>query len=249
MSSIYVSRVVYTAVLRRFANYLLPGLIEPGKVRMQHLGNRRYAGAISGARPMGQEEVRLWNDLFSIQATLEEMAQAGSLMVVIGPREGGYRVNFDDATYGNSLDQADIREARFFVRPHAYMSGWSQRELYNAFMALDVYAQDSKGRWLLSAIPGTGGGGWRGSEVYSPHGFATSSLWFNTVLRPSAGNSFEGGDRIKRRDSAMFSCRINRRDDVDSMELPEDERLRFFFWQMGRFLAPWAWLHGRRALM
>lgn len=109
----------------------------------------------------------------------------------------------------------------------------SPGQLYNAFIAVDTFVQDRLGRWVVQQIPGTGNASWN-EPAYGIIRPVGADVWFNTSVKPDKPNTFEIS--VNRPDYVMTQCYINHPEELGSLKIPQDPRIKLFFWQLDRFL-------------
>lgn len=159
-----------------------------------------------------------------------------------GNRNKRFRVNLDQVIKA-PIEPFDAKEVQFLVKPHAHLGGrggmaGGRPALYNAFVGLDTYAQDKFGRWVVDVIagttPGVDGPSWGEGPVYSPYMPARSSVWFNTRVEETKPNKLEVGGEGQF--DMTFHCEIHHPEKLDELAIPDNDRLRFFFWQLEPFI-------------
>lgn len=173
----------------------------------------------------------------------EEHRSSFTQLSLQGERGRKFRVNLDE-TIQAPIQPFDAQETLFLVRPHAHLGGrggvdsGGRPALYNAFIGLDTYVQDRFGRWVIKPIagttPGVDGPSWVDGPAYSPYMPARSSVWFNTRIDEKKQNKLEVGGEGQF--DMTFQCEIHHPGELDELEIPDNGRLRFFFWQLDSFL-------------
>lgn len=61
------------------------------------------------------------------------------------------------------------------------------------------------------------------------------SVWFNTDIKEGKGNSLSITHDLPH--SLMLSARLNNPEEIDSIPVPNDPKLKLFFWQVSQFLS------------
>lgn len=180
----------------------------------------------------------------SLGTSFENETERSSLrqLSLRSDRNRKFRVNLDEVIK-TPIEPFDAREVQFLVKPHAHLGGrggmaGGRPALYNAFVGLHTYAQDKFGRWVLDVIagttPGVDGPSWGEGPVYSPYMPARSSVWFNTRLDENKSNKLEVGGEGQF--DMTFHCEIHHPEKLDELVIPDNDRLRFFFWQLEPFI-------------
>lgn len=125
-----------------------------------------------------------------------------------------------------------------YVRPKFHLGGQSTpgvRGLYNAFIELDTLLVNEEGLPVLDPIPGTvNGPSWAGGPVYSKFSPLSHSCWFNEKIKPEEPNSL--GINFHQDGGSMFKAELHHKDQISSMKIPEDQKLRLFFWQVNQYM-------------
>jgi hypothetical protein len=240
------------AVLRRFGPILHEAITNPRDTRAGKggVGNwKHYTGKLESYVALDPTEIVEWNRYYNIYETISKQAEQGSLFVDDGEKgayEKGYRLNLEKTVYDHKIKPAVSTDVDFYIDVHAYVGYNGPGKPYNAFILANVYAK-LYGKWLLSKIPGSGV--IRGTDsVYSPIRVAETGIWFNTSIEPEASNNL-AADRGNRADTSMHRAQIHDLSNTNSIVIPSDLRMHFFFWQIKRFMRPYAWFNFRRALM
>lgn len=248
-------------IIRRFAPILHKGITEAQTFFSKSIGNK-YAYAV----PMLEDEIELWNGLFGLESQVLEKAKKGLLFVpevtsddsrllpspekpkpsthskalrIKGSGGKQFRVNLDKVVWVPILP-FNPEGMKFFIKPRAHLGGrgraYGVGDLYNAFIAIDTYVQDSLGRWTVDQIPGTGVHSWDSGPVYSPLRPVGADVWFNTTIKPNRSNSLSIS--VDKPEYLMLHCDVHRRDELNRLQIPDDPRLKLFFWQLDRFMRP-----------
>jgi len=204
--------------------------------------DKTFEAAQKGRLFVPELEVR---DEESLTADYDSELERSSMeqLSLRGNRNRKFRVNLDEVIQA-PIEPFDAKETQFLVKPHAYLGGHGgmaagRPALYNAFVGLDTYAQDKFGRWVVDVIagttPGVDGPSWGSGPVYSPYMPARSSVWFNTSVDETKPNKLEvwGEGQF----DMMFHCEIHHPEDLDKLEIPDNARLKFFFWQLDPFIS------------
>lgn len=246
-------------ILSRFSPILHRGIAEANSFFMRSAGQK-----LTQAVPMTFEELNLWQknqqivdrtmqvantlyvpildiedqDLLERSDEGEFYSSSNKGLALRGGRGRKYRVNLDEVIHV-PIQPLEPRNLQFLIKPHAHLGGMGERNsLYNAFIGLDTFVLDEYNRWIVKAIPGTtpgvDGPNWGEGPVYSPYRPARSSVWFNTSVDTRKPNTLEvyGQGQF----DLMFHCEIHHPEQLSQLEIPGDERLRFFFWQLGAFI-------------
>lgn len=184
-------------------------------------------------------------DKESLGTSFENETERSSLkqLSLRGDRNRKFRVNLDEVIK-TPVEPFEAKEIQFLVKPHAHLGGGGgiaaggRPTLYNAFVGLHTYAQDKFGRWVVDVIagttPGVDGPSWGEGPVYSPYMPARSSVWFNTSVEENKPNKLEV--RGEGQFDMTFHCEIHHPEKIDELKIPDDDRLRFFFWQLEPFI-------------
>lgn len=225
-----------------------PRTSKPGKNQGGVANWRRYDNSLQNALFMKPVEVAEWNNHYGIEKLVSEKANGGFLYVDggISPKGHGFRLNLEETVYDHRILQIDSSKIKFYLMAHAYVGYHRPGQAYNAFIGLDLHAKQN-GKWVLEQIPGTGNASWN-SPVFSPMYIARASIWFNTSIKPELSNSVVADENRRPYDS-MHHGQIHVLETIDQIQVPNDPRLNFFFWQINRLMRPFAWLSLRRALM
>ncbi len=150
------------------------------------------------------------------------------------------QVNLDQVIYV-PIEPFNPEDMQIMIKPRVYFGGMGGRDqngkpaLYNAFIAIDLKVKDRRGRWAVDHIAGTGVHTWDSGPCYSPFQVAGADVWFNTRIDREKGNSLSIA--VDRPENLMMRARINDPATLRNISVPDDPRLRLFFWQLERFLS------------
>lgn len=235
-TKIFVSDSHVRAGLACFAPKLMRAIANPCPETTGFVGNPRYNHGdqltLSVVR-MTPTECVLWDEFFGLDATVGRSVQDGKLRVVNGT---GYElVKIDEGLQQARLAPFDNSARSYWIKPTAYI-GFSNGGIYNAFVSLDVYVKDAQGCWGVEKV----------NSIYHPSQIADTSVWFNTALAGDE-NSIQIMDT--RPNSLMLGAVVNTPHKLNMLVVPNDARLRFFFWQLYRLTVPRCWLLWRRGLL
>ena len=141
---------------------------------------------------------------------------------------------------------------KFYMRLRPYMStaSWATEDpLYNAVLRLDFLVTDNLGRIVVEDVwgsfPGKGRIGSIDSQgnfspllgeepVFHPYKAISMNLWFNTSIEEEEPNSLSITQDFSH--SLMLSAEIHDLASIETIEIPEDPKLKLFFWQVSRLL-------------
>lgn len=248
------------SILEKFSPVLHRGISEAGNFFGVGTDDK-----LASSVEMSWDELALWEGMFGVTDRVMGLSRAGSLYVPsMGENEKmlpGYesstvdqfskavdlrdkdpkarRVNLDEVVWV-PIEPFNPDGMRFMIKPRIYMGGHGgvdrrgKAALYNAFISIDIKAQDQYGRWVVDHIPGTGVHFWDSGPVYSPYRVAGADVWFNTRIDEEKENSLSIS--VDHPDYLMLHAEIHDPSALREVEVPDDQRLRLFFWQLERFL-------------
>ena len=253
-------------ILAKFSPILYRGFADAGKFSMRSAGQKladavpmrdeeidlwqKYHQVLDKTLSAAQKgklfvpEILVKDDE-SLATIQEDQQEVSSLKQLArrGHRNRKFRVNLDEVIKA-PIEPFEAKEVQFLVKPHAHLGGGGgiaaggRPALYNAFVGLHTYAQDRFGRWVVDVIagttPGVDGPSWGEGPVYSPYMPARSSVWFNTSVDENKPNKLEV--RGEGQFDMTFHCEIHHAEKIDELKIPDDDRLRFFFWQLEPFI-------------
>lgn len=253
-------------ILAKFSPILYRGFADAGKFSMRSAGQKltdavpmrneeidlwqKYHQVLDKTLSAAQKgklyvpEILVKDDE-SLTTIQEDQPEVSSLtqLALRGHRNRKFRVNLDEVIKV-PIEPFEAKEIQFLVKPHAHLGGGGgiaaggRPTLYNAFVGLHTYAQDKFGRWVVDVIagttPGVDGPSWGEGPVYSPYMPAKSSVWFNTRLDENKSNKLEVGGEGQF--DMTFHCEIHHPEKLDELVIPDNDKLRFFFWQLEPFI-------------
>lgn len=205
-------------------------------------------------RPMFGDELTLWDRHFNIQRKVEDGIASDSLQVasIIADEDSQATVDQSDTVETNlpefqhrlrvASDPLETSSVQYYLTPFAYFQGrymgdvmgvplaMGGKGLQRAFVTMEVLAQDDKGRWLISRIPGTD----PSSKLYGIHSVVSTGMRFNTSIEKRKPNLLEVDTGTPT--DLMITCRLNNLGEINELDIPSDPNLRLFFWQLNRFM-------------
>jgi len=257
------------SLLQRVFPILEKGVANAGKFFMASSEGADYA--------MQEDEIAYWNQAFNLTEVVLEDTRAGKLFVpdlsltndrmIEGegnPRvsdyqstalvpQGGRRVRINlNPGKGTKITEGYIypftpEGMTMTVKPKLHLGGQSYGEgLYNAFISLDFKVFNEYGLPVLDYIEGTGVASWMGLPVYSPYRPIDSSCWFNTTIDSNKPNGLEIS--IDKDRTLMVSAKLHQGDGISNLSIPDNDKVRLFFWQADRFVNRLQLIEGYKAL-
>ena len=207
-------------------------LLHRGIARASHFDAISYGETIREAVPMLVDEVSAWNKYFGIEGTVSELIKQGVLFTPNLTGQGNHEVRLDKAEWIKTPIAAfDPIGMRFMISPIAFFTG-AKREgdgLKDAALGLQVFAQDSQERWAISRATGT-----HETPIFAREAIVFALIDFNTTIQLGGQNSL----RVDFSDvtSLCISSHLHSLGTISKLQVPEDDRLRLFFGQLGRFI-------------
>ena len=228
--------------------------------------------------PIREDELAYWNQAFNLTNVVLEDTRAGKLFVPdlsIGKDrmiEGGsnppvsdyqstalvplggkrVRINLKPGK-GTEISEGYIYPFRpegmtLTIKPILHLSGrYDPRGLYNAFMSFKFKVFSEHGLPVLDMIDGTQRvANWMKPEVYSPYSPINTSCWFNTTIDPSKSNGL--GISIDKDRCLMINAQLHQGERISNLPIPENDKVKLFFWQANRFVNRLQLPEGNKAL-
>lgn len=244
-------------ILARFTPILYQGIAESDTFFA-----RSSSQTIHSAVLMTDEEVGRWDEEFGIrervsqdarrlfvpsmdQSDLEDLQRSAPINPLTGrtiadesapeaAEQERYRVNLNPAIFV-PLENFDPKDMQFLIRVQAHLGGqlYEKGSLYNAFIMLNTFVKDGKGKWAVKHIQRTGNASWN-RPAYGPYTAQSIGLWFNTKVEPEKQNELTV--RLNNGTNVMLGAEIHHPEQLDSLQIPQDREIRFFFWQLDKFV-------------
>lgn len=214
-------------ILARFGQLLHRGIAEAGNFEAIS-----YGATVGGFVPMLADELSAWNKYFGIENTVSSLAEQGRLFVPHVAGQGNYEVHLDEEQWIQTpIAPFDPTDTRFVISPTADFVGSHQGEegLHQASLGLEVYVQDSQGRWAVSRSAGTDE-----TPILGREAIVYTQIQFNTTVTPGGQNLL----RVVFTDATSLHVisYLHSLDAADKLQVPDDDRLRLFFGQLDRFI-------------
>lgn len=198
--------------------------------------SRSSAHEFKNVVPMTAPEVEAWMECFNVSGIIN--SEKLYIPTAETQEPNGYRINLEEVKWmriGNF--DYNLDRLQYYLQSYVYFGGHGNvpNQIYNAFLSLNVYAKDERGRWIVRQIPGTGNANWN-RPVFHPLCIASMGVWFNTNIDIERGNLIKVN--YDKPNGIMFGIEIHKLEDVQSMEVLDNDRLRLFFWQLNQRRLP-----------
>ncbi|MBI2021813.1 hypothetical protein HYS93_02960 [Candidatus Daviesbacteria bacterium] len=222
-----------------------------------------YGNKFSDAVPMLEDEIGLWDTHFGIKRSVAENIEAGKLFVpdavkgeepncdhgpFYSPRQvkgrETYKVNLDEGWAWVPVTPLKPEGVSYHIRPLAYFHGrlmgdldgmplvFGGEGLESAFISLGVMIQDEQGRWVHSKMRGTERN--PDARILGIHEPAFGVLYFNTSIEPDKPNTLKMD--VSEPKWFRATANLHRMGGIDDLVIPDDPKLRLYFWQLDRFI-------------